>query len=231
MAAEALLSALGKTHKSYHDAEYETRADFEGDLDKMLFPAALSPEEEIYYQPEPEFVYADEVESNFDPMIRTQSLTQGSLVMYRDSFGNALLPFMAENFGSAYFSRGVPYQMSDLELNRADTLIVERAERFLPEMAANPPVMQAPLVLPDGTETLLEEERIWDWKAEPYGKGVQVSAKISNEVLDTDTRIFLQTETGMMYEAFPVCDRTGQEGFRIYLETEDADARYTILIK
>ena len=29
----------------------------------------------------------------------------GSLVMYRDSFGNALLPFIAEAFGDAYFSR------------------------------------------------------------------------------------------------------------------------------
>ena len=65
--------------------------------------------------------------------------------MYRDSFGNAILPFFANSYANAYFSRGIPYQMTDLSEHQADTVIVERAERFLPEMAENPPQMEASL--------------------------------------------------------------------------------------
>ena len=76
------------------------------------------------------FAYVGEVGSNFDPKITTVNpVKEGSLVMFRDSFGNALLPFMADAYSSAYFSRGVPYQMSEVDEKNADTVIVERADR------------------------------------------------------------------------------------------------------
>lgn len=135
LASDRILTGLGKEHPSYADREYEVRCDFEGDLDRMLYPAAAKPEEERYYIPSPQFTYCEEVESNFAPKISTVSKGSGSLVMYRDSFGNAFLPFMAEVYEQAYFSRALPYQLDDLAKHQADTLIIERAERFLPEMA------------------------------------------------------------------------------------------------
>lgn len=72
--------------------------------------------------------------------------------MYRDSFGNTLLPFFADAYANAYFSRGVPYQLSDVDTQNADTVVVERAERFLPEMAKNPPVLEGSLTLLDKEE-------------------------------------------------------------------------------
>ncbi len=98
----------------------------------MLYPLATTPEEEVYYDRQTTFAYVGEVGSNFDPKITTVNpVKEGSLVMFRDSFGNALLPFMADAYSSAYFSRGVPYQMSEVDEKNADTVIVERAERFL----------------------------------------------------------------------------------------------------
>ncbi|KAI4449785.1 hypothetical protein C823_004318 [Eubacterium plexicaudatum ASF492] len=130
LAADRILTGLGKKHPSYADRTYELRADFEGDLDRMLYPAAIEPEEERYYIPSPQFTYCEEVESNFAPKINTRSAGSGSLVVYRDSFGNALLPFLAEAYEKAYFSRAIPYQMQDLSVHQADTLLIERAERF-----------------------------------------------------------------------------------------------------
>ena len=49
LAADTLLAALGREHLPYVEAPGETRKDFTGDLDKMLYPLALTPEEEIYY--------------------------------------------------------------------------------------------------------------------------------------------------------------------------------------
>lgn len=136
MAGDTLLDALGKQHLTFTEAPSERRTDFTGDLDEMLYPLALTPEEEIYYMGLDRFSYVGEVESTFDPRITTVNPSaEGSLVMYRDSFGNALLPFLANSYADAYFSRGIPYQMTDLAEHQADTVIVERAERFLPDMA------------------------------------------------------------------------------------------------
>ncbi|MCD8022515.1 MAG: hypothetical protein LUF30_05940, partial [Lachnospiraceae bacterium] len=148
LAADVLLTALGKEHRSYEDASYVVRTDYSGDLDAMIYPLAVTLEDEIYYDPEPEFSYVYEVESNYDAKIYTTSDSTGSLVMYRDSFCNALLPFLAESFETAYFSRGIPFQLAtDLASCGATTLIIERAERFISELAENPPVMPGLLVL------------------------------------------------------------------------------------
>lgn len=116
VAAEILLSSLKKEHVSYKEEPYTIKTDFTGDLDEMLYPLATTPEEEVYYDRQTTFAYVGEVGSNFDPKITTVNpVKEGSLVMFRDSFGNALLPFMADAYSSAYFSRGVPYQMSEVD--------------------------------------------------------------------------------------------------------------------
>lgn len=56
---------------SYKDETYEVRTDHIGDLDKMLYPRALTPEDEVYYDKATTFAYVGEVESNFDPKITT----------------------------------------------------------------------------------------------------------------------------------------------------------------
>ncbi len=223
-AADAILEALQKEHIDYGAEEYEVRCDFEGDLDAMLFPAALTPEEEYYYISGPEFLYVEPVESNFDSHISTQSVADGSLVMYRDSFGNALLPFLAESFGSAYFSRGVPYDLSDLIVHGADTLVIERAERFLPEMAANPPMLQSPYASLDGTEQKMEREGFHNFSVETVSVYTKVSGTFGADMPEGKEQILARTESGAVYEAYPIHTEDDMEGFVLYLygETEES---------
>jgi len=215
--SDALLDALDCDHRSYADEPFEVRDDFVGDLDKMLFPAAPTPEDEAYYINAPAFEYETEnVQSNFDPKIETSSeAVSGSLVMYRDSFGNTLLPFMAEAYGSAYFSRGVPYQLAiDLPAHGADALVIERAERFMRDMAANPPVMPAPLLMGD------------DAPAGDYIAGEDVSESLQGDYLlvtgrvpegvQAGQRIAVRLNGTLVYEAFGMSDaETGEEGFQL----------------
>ena len=45
-----------------------------------------------------------------DISIETESKgKKESIVMYRDSFGNALIPFVADEFHNGYFTKAVPY--------------------------------------------------------------------------------------------------------------------------
>lgn len=222
IAAEEILTRLNKKHRSYEACDFELRRDFEGDLEKMLYPAAVEKEDEIYYKPEPAFQYVQEVENNFAPKIFTESAeAEGSLVMYRDSFGNALLPYMAEAYAKAYFSRGVPYQLSDLITYEADTLVIERAERFLPDMAENAPVMPAPIV---ESSILGEAEyisQIPNREVTAQGVYTKVSGSVPNELLETDSRIYIRVNQLLNYEAFPVTRSDGKEGFELYIVTEN----------
>lgn len=249
LASAVLLEKTGKETVDWENEPYETRCDFAGDLDAMLFPEAVSLEEEIYFDRKQVFAYVGEVESNFDPMIATVNPSaEGSLVMYRDSFGNALLPFMADAFAHAYFSRGVPYQMEDLALQNADTLIVERAQRFLPEMAENPPVMSAPVAtecpetetVQDSGGTAAETEAAQDGVGgaaaemetvqdgaeeiteERFGAYDKISGFVKAEYLDTRSRIYLRCADDTIYEAFPAVLARGEgksdAGFVAYID-------------
>lgn len=226
MAADELLTLAGKEHVSYEGASYTIRRDFEGDLDRMLYPEAMTLEDEIYFDDGSEFTYVEEVESNFDPRVSTVSDGRtGSLVAYRDSFGNALLPFLAEAYGSAYFSRGVPYQLNDVESHQADTVMIIRAERFLPEMAQAPPAMQAVQDVWVGgmAETALDGAR--DLAVKNQGLLKQISGRILPQYLQADSQIYVRLNGAWIYEAFPMDVKTQDGvdpgGFCLYVNSTE----------
>ena len=217
LAADQILTGIEKQHPSYADRSYKVRKDFTGDLDQMLYPAKTSPEEEIYYDPLPQFTYCEDVENNFAPKIHTHAAGSGNLVMYRDSFGNALLPFMAEAFENAYFSRAIPYYLQDLTEQKADTLVIERAERFLPDMAQEAPEMEAPVVQ---AETVGKEQKAEELNITRQGDYIKVTGKLTADAIQTDARIFVKVNKDLCYEAFPVSDADGREGFSLLLDAD-----------
>lgn len=225
LASDVLLTALDKEHDSYQEEVYEVREDFEGDLDNMLYPLAITPEQEIYYEKTPTYAVVGEIQSNFDPRITTVNpVKTGSLVMYRDSFGNALLPFMADAYANAYFSRGVPYQLSDVDTMAADTVIVERAERFLPDMTEAPPVLEGTAVQWEGDIENTAVDGALDVLKKQQGMFVQISGRILPEYLDTNTPVYLRLNGAAIYEAFPMNveteEGTDDGGFCLYLSPE-----------
>ncbi len=221
LAAETLMDALNKEHTDYSEVPVEERVDYYGDLDEMLYPKAMTPETEYYYDKADIFAYVGEVESNFDPQITTVNPSmENNLIMYRDSFGNALVPFFANEYGNAYFSRGVPYQMTDILNMGADTLIVERAERFIPDMALNPPVMEGPVTAAAGEEKEAKEG-LEEISIEESGIYYKITGSISEEYLDTASEIYIKVNNDTVYEAFPVNyekdGKTEDNGFCLYL--------------
>lgn len=224
LAADVLMDALGKDHDSYEGESYIVRRDYTGDLDTMLYPLASTADDEIYYDKETTYATVEEIQSNFDPRITTVNpVKEGSLVMYRDSFGNALLPYMADAYANAYFSRGIPYQLMDVETHSADTVIIERAERFLPEMSQFPPVLTAKEISLTENEELQGSDGAVDVKIKPQGMTAQLSGRIKEGLLDTDSRIYLKVN-GSVYEAFPmdvkVEENLDDNGFCLYLPSE-----------
>jgi hypothetical protein len=164
MVSARLMEALGREHEDYTDEHFTVKKDFKGDLYNMLYPAADVADEQIYYDKMAASEYNKRVSVSLiddttgeigetdvrkdkdwpqSSEIHTESLTgkTGSLLMIRDSFGNSLTPFIADEFGSAVFLNGTPYDLGKAEDLEADTVIFETVERNLDRMILDAPVL------------------------------------------------------------------------------------------
>lgn len=166
LAYNSLLDTAGWNHEDYADREYLVKKDYIGDLNSMVYPGMEKPEESYYYNVETLYQYVNRgnyenvEESNVsveDARVQTCNISsEGTLVMYRDSFGNTLLPFMANAFKDGYFFRTTPYNLGmHLENYEPDVVIVEKVERKLDELAMTPAVMTGgEVVLPEKYRTV-----------------------------------------------------------------------------
>ncbi len=156
-----LLSALGVEHDPL-DTVPVTRTKTEiGDLNSMIYPLSAQPEWNYYYQYDPAYTYVTDTESVEDGWIETENKEQeGSLLMFRDSFGNSLLPLMANAVGSGYFSKGVPAAIQTyMETYEPEMVIDELVERNIEQFITDPPVMQGPEVEEAQEEETKEETK------------------------------------------------------------------------
>lgn len=159
LAYNALLDEAKWSHENYEKCDYEIRKDYVGDLNSMVYPEMEKKEANYYYNYEKEYQYINKgkkesIENTTvsveDARVQTEAeKKQGTLVMYRDSFGNALLPFMANEFKNGYFFKTTPYNLGmHFESMNPDVVIVEKVERKLEDLAIEPAVMEGNQVEP-----------------------------------------------------------------------------------
>lgn len=148
LAYNELMDAAQKSHETYENIPAEVREDYVGDLSDMLYPLGGEPEENIYYDKEPEYTYLNDAKSVEDSWIVTGNSDQtGRLLMYRDSFGNTLLPLLSNEFQTAFYSKLYPYPIeTNIETSKPHLVIVERVERHLTDLAGQPPIMEGPQI-------------------------------------------------------------------------------------
>ena len=73
--------------------------------------------------------YTSSFRSEEDITITTENdRGTGRLLMFRDSFGNAVLPFFAQAFREAEFSRAVPYRLDLTAARQADAVVVDTSQ-------------------------------------------------------------------------------------------------------
>lgn len=221
MVYNALLDACGKEHETYENSQTQIVDAYYGDLNRMLFPTGGRPEQDLYYMGGNEWAYS-EGESVEDSLIITES-EEGSqtLLMYRDSFGNSLLPLLAGEYSQGIFSKIVPYTMTDLAVYWPDVVIVEKVERHLPTLAEVPPLMSAPEVVLDGVQIPVESDTAISLSKE--GSYWKIAGTADVEYMSSDSRIFVEItdmDSTRVYEAFClslVDDGVNDYGFTIYL--------------
>lgn len=143
LAADEINRALGRS-SGYFDGPFTQSEVHKGDLYDMLYPAGDGLEEDQVYGGELSFEYDVPIRSAENLTIMTHGGGEGSLLMFRDSFGNNLYPYLADSFDAALFSRSMPYRLDLVSQREADCVVAELVERNLRYLIQNVPVMPAP---------------------------------------------------------------------------------------
>lgn len=208
LAADQINAALERT-SAYFEGPFRPTADHRGDLYAMLSPAGNRLESDPHYAGTLRFDYETPVRSENDLNIRTAGGGTGSLLMFRDSFGNLLYPYLADSFARAQFSRTPNYRLDQIAAREADCVVVELVERNLRWLIENIPVMPAPLR--SAGEAAASEEAV--------ALTAEASREMPGFVLVRGTlpatpedEVYLATPEGW-YEAF----RLSENGFGLYV--------------
>lgn len=220
-----LLKHLGIEQNNF--SEPVLKQDWEGDLYKMLFPTGEEKDDQYYYKDDEfHYTYTRRFKSVDDMTIATENkLSQnGNILLFRDSFGRSMLPFVGESFSKAVLSRSVPYDIDQIRQTDYNYVVLEIVERNIENIIARAPYMKAEKAdidlnsltkLSNDHYELVSERDSLD---HIYGK---ILADIS-----TDTRIFVSVGNDI-FEAFPCYELEENEdpdgkgnGFSLYTDKQ-----------
>ncbi len=227
-ASEYLLKSAGLPYADYSTASYSIQSNWDGDLYQILFPTGNEKDENIIYDYDFSYYYTTKVRNMDDFVINTKNDGKtGSLLMFRDSFGRALLPFMAENFESASFQRADHYPIDVLEDSPSDLVVLEIVERNLSNILGYAPQMPAPVIegiSADKYDGAAVEPSL---NIEKSGKYIHIYGTYDSEFASQDAiYVSLENESGgcTLYEAFPCYE------FQLLSDTEPMDNGYSLYI-
>ena len=212
LAAQALLKELKGCEVEFDSFVTGKKLPHTGDLYEMVYPAGSEIEQDTVY--DFTYQYDEKFHSADDITIYTKnSEADGSVFVYRDSFGINLHPFLAQSYGSACFSRNMPYRLTAVTEEQPDVLLVELVERNLNWLLERAPELPAPertAVPAADTGARLKAQREDSRMEDTFC----LTGSLSGQSVDDDSPVYILTETAA-YEASPCGE--GEQPFTAYL--------------
>lgn len=199
LAADVILAALGR-ESAYSSADFSPGAEHQGDLFEMLYPALRDRERDM--DSGLDFSYnclKDPAEGNAMSIQTENPQGAGSLLCFRDSFGVALYPYLAQSFETARFSRAAAYDLSGVADEGVDAVVIELVERNLDYLLEKAPCFPAPLREAEAVagEGLAQAER----SGEDGAGLVQTLGLLPGSLCDEGSRVYLRAGD-RVYEAW-----------------------------
>lgn len=232
LGADVLNAGMGKPTDFFSGPFANAAEGHIGDLYEMLYPTGTmrEPQEEAAGMT---FEYTRPFRSPEDQRIETENPEQtGSLLVFRDSFGNSLYPFLAQSWGRALFSRAAAYPLTLVGEAQADTVLIELVERNLDYLVTKPAAFPSPsrvLAEPAATGGLTAHGAVEDDGAVPGC--VKLSGALSGQV-DDSSPLYLRVGD-QIWEATPGGSwGEGETPFTLYLDSslstlENGEMLYT----
>lgn len=203
LAADTLLDSLGRD-SAYFRADFSQTAGYTGDLYEMLYPAGQGTESAPVYGGVLNYTTDSDPNGGNAITIRTHGQGSGNLLCFRDSFGIALYPYLADAFGESLFSRQAAYDLTQIDAVRADTVLIELVERNLWQLVTYGAIFPAPARENLSDEVVPSDETVSVTCAPGQTAGtadlVQVTATLSAGLFDDGAPVYLLAD-GVWYEA------------------------------
>ncbi len=193
LGADCINASFGRP-SNYFSADFSTATAHSGDLYEMLFPAFTDTETDPQFGGTLSYTFTSKATQPNAILLTTQSESSGSILVYRDSFGNLLYPYLADSYGDARFSRSTAY---DLTLD-AEYVLIELVERNLSYLVKNIPLMPSPVCadMPEAASSGITVVA----RAADKGDFTQITGVLPVQP-DTDTAIYISSD-GVLYRAF-----------------------------
>lgn len=219
MAYNCIMDTLGYAHTDYSDSTVSRTKDEDGDLNRMLYTFYGEKEFNYRYDTEQEYTYVNDTESVEDVWIETEGGSGNkTLLMFRDSFGNTLIPLIADQFEKAWFTKEVPYGLESLmEQYDPDTVVFEKVERNLSEYINMPPIISA--MEADAftdAESLESDTTVSVGSLEYDADYYKISGSVEEGLLEDETDIIVRIN-GTCYEAYHI----GNNDYELYMKKKN----------
>lgn len=160
LGSERILEVLDRPEaaRELEDAfKQEESENHQGDLGGMLYPADPQGEQAPAFPSGAKCRIvegANEIDTEASAWIEAKGEGSGVLYMFRDSFAQNMLPFLASVYETSFFDWYVPFDYTKIQGHGVTDVVVEKTERSLGDLASNPGIMPAP------TFKLSEEEAL-----------------------------------------------------------------------
>ena len=228
--ADKLSEVYGDEFKGY--TRYSTmpcsvKNNFSGDLQSMLLPGSDRKDEQLEFDAAENFEYTNRFRGVDDLVITTSNESKAvdkSVTLFRDSFGNALYWFFANDYTSLTAKREIPYNIYQAA-EESELVAVELVERNLRNLLVYTPIVPS-LNLGDGYFSgAVGGTADSDCTAEASVSVMTTTDGLlqvdgSCDALSDYAYIYLVVEGGGTFQVLP-----SEEGadFTLYLESDDAD--------
>ena len=229
-AYQALMQTARLDDYGYSACERTETQDFSGDLWNMLFPSQDNPDRNAQYGIPETHKMLGRYRGTDDITIRSECENgEGTLLMFRDSFGRALIPILSERFFSCTYSRQSAVPLDNISASQTDIVIWEIVERNLANLLCNAPRFPAP-EYSSGFVIQNCESAALTMQAQPQGYYYHICGLY--DIAYSDNSGVYCTVSGAdgqphTFEAFPCCetDLLGLEqhsanGFSLYLPVD-----------
>ena len=216
-----------KGYTRYSTMPYSVKNNFSGDLQSMLLPGSDRKDEQLEFDAAENFEYTNRFRGVDDLVITTSNESKAvdkSVTLFRDSFGNALYWFFANDYTLLTAKREIPYNIYQAA-EESELVAVELVERNLRNLLVYTPIVPS-LNLGDGYFSgAVGGTADSDCTAEASVSVMTTTDGLlqvdgSCDALSDYAYIYLVVEGGGTFQVLP-----SEEGadFTLYLESDDAD--------
>ncbi|MBR4200696.1 MAG: hypothetical protein IKQ91_05410 [Oscillospiraceae bacterium] len=232
-----LMASAGLDSRGWQNATRTETQDWTGDLWQMLYPDKENPDANAVYDIPQTWQDIGHMRSIDDLTIQTHcSDGEGKLLMFRDSFGRALIPLLSERFADCTYCRATAVPLEKLEASPADLVVYELVERNLDQLVKVAPKMPAPEAeLPENVKE--SDAALPVLKMEEEGNSLHCFGLYDAAFSGADA-VYLTTADGRTFEAFCCCEQEvlelpeySENGFSAYLSGVSADTSITVTIR